>query len=362
MLVEEAVAGHVRAACLREIQNSIKDSVKQLIEDKIHKLGQSHAFKITEQEIVGPNESLFIFRGLRNHTVASIKSLEGFNRGWVEEAQTISQRSLDVAIPTFRTPGAEMWFGWNPNDPKDPVEKLFAENKADPDFICVTANYADNPWFRGTTLQADMERDQRRDPDKYAHVWMGDYRRLSEARVFRNWKVEAFATPANTERFYYGADWGFSIDPTVLIRSYIVGRTLYVDQEVYAVGCEIDQTPALFDKVDGARKWPITADSARPETISYMQRNGYPKIKPALKGPGSVEDGIEFLKSYDIVVHPRCKHVAEELARYAYKIDKLTDEVLPVLEDKDNHTIDALRYAVEGVRRNQPARRVKVSF
>ncbi len=101
----------------------------------------------------------------------------------------------------------------------------------------------------------------------------------------------------------------------------------------------------------GSRKWPIRADSARPETISYMNRQGF-QIVSALKGAGSVEDGVEFLKSHDIVVHPDCRHTIDELSLYSYKVDKLTDEVLPVLEDKENHVIDALRYALEGARRS----------
>lgn len=377
LAVEEAVTSHVRFACLRETQTSIKDSVKQLIEDKIRKLGVSHLFRITETEIRGPNDSLFIFKGLQNHTAASIKSLEGFNRAWVEEAQTISQRSLDIATPTFRTPGAEMWFSWNPNQPTDPIERMFSENEGDPDFICVEANYSDNPWFWGTALAKDMERDKRRDPDKYAHVWGGGYQTSSEARVFRNWKVEAFDTPADAV-FRFGADWGFGSDPSVLVRAFLDGRTLYIDQCVSEAGVETDFVPFLFGGTEDddlnrrnaqalralseaqkarwtgipqSTRWTITADSSRPEMVSYMRRHGF-KIISAIKGPGSLEDGIEFLKSFDIVVHPRCEAtVGAELLRYSYKTDPLTGEVLPLLEDKDNHTIDALRYALEALRR-----------
>jgi phage terminase large subunit len=349
-LVEEMVCGHTRAVCLREVQNSIKDSVKQLIEDKIQKLGVESLFKITDNEIVGPHESLMVFKGLRNHTATSIKSLEGFTRAFVEEAQTVSQRSLDMLVPTIRAPGSELWFGWNPNLATDPIDRFFAENADDPDFVHIKVNYSDNPWLPAE-LRRDMERDKARDPDKYAHIWLGEYQRNSEARVFRNWRVEPFDTPDKSV-FYFGADWGFSIDPTVLVRCYIEGRTLFVDQEAYKVGCEIDRTPQLFDTIPGARLWPITADSARPETISYVKRNGYPRIKPAAKGANSVMDGIEFLKSYDIVVHPRCRHTIDELTLYSFKTDPLTGEVTPILEDKKNHVIDALRYALEGVRRN----------
>jgi phage terminase large subunit len=402
-LIEECLSEHIRAACVREVQNSIKDSVKQLLEDKIRTFDVEHLFRVTDREITGPNDSLIIFRGLQNHTATSIKSLEGFNRCWVEEAQTISQRSLDLLTPTFRR-GSELSFSWNPVFPTDPVDRLFRENADDPDFICVSVTYADNPWFPAE-LRREMERDRRRDPDKYAHVWGGGYIRNSEARVFRNWRVgsdEEFQPSENT-RFYYGADWGFAQDPNVLLRSYIDGRTLYIDHEAYMIGCDIDFTPFLFggvrdasllrlnaqalvkllqlrkcpidaapllaDKtkddeltelavkwlpdfpgVPDSRKWPIRADSARPETISYMQQHGFAKMQPAKKGAGSVEDGVEFLKSYDVVIHPRCTHAIDEFTMYSYRVDPLTGQVLPILEDKKNHVVDSARYALTDAR------------
>jgi phage terminase large subunit len=144
------------------------------------------------------------------------------------------------------------------------------------------------------------------------------------------------------------------------VRCFIRDRTLYVDREAYKVGCEIDDTPALFDTLDPsrpgmARLWTVVADSARPETISYMQRHGYPRIQPAKKGQGSVEEGITFLQNYNIVVHPRCTHTIDELTLYSYQRDRLTNAVLPILEDKKNHVIDALRYAVETLRLVKPA-------
>ena len=155
----------------------------------------------------------------------------------------------------------------------------------------------------------------------------------------------------------FGADWGFAIDPTVLIRCHIIGRKLYIDYEAHMVGCEITDTPTLFHTIPESEKWPIVADSARPETISYMRKNGFPKIMPAIKGPKSVEDGIEWLKSFDIVVHPRCKHTIEELRLYSYKTDPMTNQVIPILADKDNHLMDALRYACESARRTGAVKR-----
>ena len=350
-LIIEAGRRPLRIACYREIQKSIRDSSKRLLDDKITSLGYSDFFESTLNEIRGKNGSLFIFGGLRSNPEA-VKSTEGLDIAWIEEAATVSQNSLDILVPTLRKPNSELWFSWNPRYETDPVDRMFRGGEPPPNSLIYKVNYDGNPFFPGV-LRDEMEWDQRRDPDKYKHIWLGEYQSNSEARVFKNWRIgqrDEF-TEDPTRRYFYGADWGFSVDPTVLVRCYLEGRTLYVDREVYKVGCEIDATPALFDKIPGCRKWPIRADSARPETISYMQRQGF-NIVSALKGAGSVEDGVEFLKSHDIVVHPDCRHTIDELSLYSYKVDKLTDEVLPVLEDKSNHVIDSLRYALEGARRS----------
>jgi phage terminase large subunit len=349
LLVEQCILKPgTRAACVREVQRSLKNSVKLLVEDKIKKLG-AHGFEILEAEIKTPGGGVIIFQGMLNHTADSIKSLEGFDIAWAEEAQSLSQRSLDLLRPTIRKPGSELWFSWNPNKPTDPVDVLLRGDAAPTDAVVVEANYSDNPWLP-EELRVDLEDDRRRDPDKFLHVWGGHYSLNSEARVFRNWKIEQFEAPEDAiHRF--GADWGFATDPTALVRCHIEGRKLFVDHEAVEVGCEIDHTPKLFDTIEGSRKWLIRADSARPETVSYMRRNGF-RITSALKGQGSLEDGVEFLRSFDIIVHPRCVNVANELTLYSYKTDPQTNEILPVLEDKNNHTIDALRYALEELRRS----------
>jgi phage terminase large subunit len=255
------------------------------------------------------------------------------------------------------------------------VDALLRAPEPPPSTKVVETSWRDNPWFP-PELRVEMEWDRKRDPEKYRHVWGGAYQSRSESRVFRNWREAEFDTPADA-RFYFGGDWGFSIDPAVLVRSWIDGRTLYIDREAYAIGCEVDYLPFLFGGcqdaelqklnrdawasmppayrswtgIPGSRDWPCISDSARPETIDYLKRHGFPRIEAARKGAGSVEEGIEFLRSYDIVVHPSCRHTIDELTCYSYKTDRLTDEVLPVLEDKKNHVIDALRYAVEKVRR-----------
>lgn len=376
-----------RVLCAREFQKSIRDSVKRLLDDEIERLGLGKRgngfYHSTDKEIRGRNGTLFVFHGLhRNEN--GIKSLEGITIAWVEEAQVASKDSVEALIPTIRAPGSEIWWSYNPKFPTDYVDQLFyGDELPPPGTILIEVHHQDNPWFPDV-LRAEMEYDQRRDPDKYQHIWQGQYLQRSEAKVFRNWRIMEFETPADAV-MRFGADWGFSIDPTVLVRSFIGrwegepwesapipdpdGNVLFVDHERWALHLGIDQTPAFFagsdrwtapgkerwsnprgyEGIPGAAMWKIIADSARPEIIAYMAERGF-AIEPARKGAGSVEEGVTFLQSYDICVHPRCRHVIDELTHYAWKEDKKTGEIFPQLADKHNHTIDALRYSLEAVR------------
>lgn len=349
MLIERQIMEKTDAVCVREIQKSLDQSVKKLLEGKIASMNAGAYFDVQDSRIKAVNGSLTIFQGMQNHTADSIKSLEGYDVAWVEEAQSLSQRSLDLLRPTLRKKGSELWFSWNPNKPTDPVDVLLRCAEPPPGSTVVEVNYRDNPWLPDE-LKTELEYDLSRDPDKFAHIWLGQYQQNSEARVFRNWKIEEFDVPEEAI-LRQGADWGYSVDPTVMVQCYIVGKNLYVPYEAYRVGCEIVDTPALFMSIPDAEKWPLTADSARPETISHMRKNGFPKISSAVKGARSLEEGVEWLKSFNIIVHPRCQHLIDELTLYSYKTDPLTGLVLPVLSDKDNHVIDALRYACEGARR-----------
>ncbi len=347
--LEENISQKLDCVCLRETLKSLEFSVKKLLESKIEKFNAGAYFEIQDRRIFSKRGGVTIFEGMQNHTSESIKSLEGFDRAWFEEAQNASDKSLTMLRPTIRKPGSQLWFGWNPDLATDPIDVLLRGETLPTGAVVVQANYMDNPWLP-EELREEMEFDKRRDPEKYAHVWLGEYRRNSEARVFRNWSIEEFERPAGTV-YRLGADWGFSVDPSTLVRCSIEGNRLYVDYEAWQVGCEIVNLPDLFMSVPESEKWPIVADSARPETISHMQRNGFPKIRSAIKGAKSLEEGVEFLKSFDMVIHPRCQHLIDELTLYSYKTDPLTGEVMPMLADKDNHLIDALRYACEGARR-----------
>jgi len=331
--------------CIREIQKSLKFSAKKLVEDKIREFGASSLFDITLTEIrrIGGN-GVMIFQGMQDHTADSIKSLEGFNTAWVEEAQSISARSLELLLPTIRAEGSEILFSWNPTNEDDPVEKLFEEESEQS--ICIHINYTQNRLLP-QTLRDEAERHLRVSPETFNHVWLGEHKKISDALIFNGkYRIDILPTDENTA-FYFGADWGFAQDPTTLVKCAIIGNTLYIDDEVGGVGVELDETAQLFDKIEGSRKHIIRADSARPETISHIRNKGFDRIVAVEKWKGSVEDGINFMRSFDeIVIHPRCKNTIYEFSKYSYKVDKYSGDILPIIVDAYNHYIDAIRYAL----------------
>ncbi len=169
LLVERCLIEKTDAVCVREVQKSLNQSVKKLIESKIEALGVGSQFEVQQSVILAPNGGRIIFQGMQNHTADSIKSLEGFDVAWVEEAQSLSQRSLDLLRPTIRKPGSELWFSWNPRAATDPVDVLLRGESPPPDAAVVQANYRDNPWLPDV-LKAELEYDQRRDPDKFHRI------------------------------------------------------------------------------------------------------------------------------------------------------------------------------------------------
>lgn len=395
MIKKAVTTKRLRWACLREIQKSLQHSVKTLLEDKIKALGVSHYFDVKEDRIKTPYDGVIVFMGMQNHTVDSLKSLEDFDGAWFEEAQKASQNSLNIMRPTFRKKGSELWFSWNRIKPEDPIEQLFYPPPGmpkPPDSICAEVNYWDNKWFwENETLVKEMRYDKRRDVERYKHVWCGAYQTRSEARVFKNIVVQDFDTPPRIKKLF-GCDWGFAQDPTVLIRGFEAYGAdnrlrLYFDREAWKIGLEIDHTPGFFaghDYMDGpinpqtgqpsqiirpmprwqnpkgyrgipeATLWPIIADSSDPQNISYMRNHGFDKMIGAIKGPNSVEQGLNFLQKYEeIVIHEtNAPHTADEFTSYSYKVDKQTDQVMNELQHDKNHTIDSGRYAVEPLRRS----------
>jgi phage terminase large subunit len=178
-----------RSVCVREIQKSLSQSVKRLLEIKIQAMNAGAYFEVQDAVIKSKKaDGAIIFQGMQNHTADSIKSLEAYDCAWVEEAQSLSQTSLDLLRPTIRKPDSELWFTWNPRQQSDPVDFLLRGPTPPKDASVIKVNFTDNPWFP-TVLRDEMEYDKRRDPDKYQHVWMGEYLTNSNSRVFKNWVV-----------------------------------------------------------------------------------------------------------------------------------------------------------------------------
>jgi phage terminase large subunit len=212
-----------RVVCIREVQNSIKDSVKQLLSDKINHFGLGTEFEVLDSEIRCKNGSFIIFKGMQSYNATNIKSLEAFNIAWVEEAQTLSQLSLDMLRPTLREDGSELWFSWNPRFKTDPVDKFFRKQPP-AEAISVLINWRDNPWFP-KVLMDEMLHDFEIDEDKAEHVWNGAYGSLQgsilgklvgraerEGRIHNNVAYDKEGSPifiSSDIGFYDTASWWY---------------------------------------------------------------------------------------------------------------------------------------------------------
>ena len=174
------------------MQKSLKQSAKKLIEDTLQKynLGEAQGFKVWREVIETPGDGLIIFQGMQDHTADSVKSLEGFDRAWVEEAQSLSDRSLSLLRPTIRAEGSELWFSWNPSRATDPVDMLLRGPVSPSDAIVVRANWSDNPWFPSVLEQ------ERRDcletqADRYNHIWEGEYATVLDGAYYAKHLTQA---------------------------------------------------------------------------------------------------------------------------------------------------------------------------
>jgi len=184
LMVETAmIKPGFRGLCVREVQKSLTQSAKKLIENKIYEFGMSSKFDILKNEIVTPGGGVIAFQGMQDHTADSVKSFEDFDVAWVEEAQTLSQHSLTLLRPTIRKPGSELWFGWNPRRKKDPVDELLRGATPPTGTEVVRANWSDNPWFPAE-LEQERRDDERDRPDSYGHIWEGEYVQVTDGAYF----------------------------------------------------------------------------------------------------------------------------------------------------------------------------------
>lgn len=192
-LAEPGISGEgMRAACIREVQKDLTQSAKLLLEDKLakHSLGEADGFKVFKDVIQTPKDGIIIFKGMRDYTAESVKSLENFKRAWWEEAQTASQSSLNLLRPTIRAEGSEIWFSWNPRRKTDPVDMMLRGENLPTGAVVQKANWSDNPWFP-RVLEQERQDCLRASPEQYQHIWEGDYATVLAGAYFARCIVEA---------------------------------------------------------------------------------------------------------------------------------------------------------------------------
>ena len=236
LLIEECLLNPgLRAVCIREVQKSLKESAKRLIEDKLKTfgLGEAQGFRVLVDRVETPGNGVIIFQGMQDHTAESIKSLEGYSRAWIEEAQTLSARSLGLLRPTLRAEGSELWFSWNPTRKSDPVDQLLRGETLPTGAVVVKANWNDNPWFPSVLEQERLDC-LRSQPDQYGHIWEGDYATVLTGAYYARHLAEAKAAgrignvsrdPLMEVRAFW--DIGFN-DATSIWIAQFVGREIRV--------------------------------------------------------------------------------------------------------------------------------------
>lgn len=233
----------LRVVCIREVQKSLKESAKRLIEDKLIQFGLTEAdgFKVFEQVIKTPGDGIITFQGMQDHTAESVKSLEGFSRAWVEEAQAFSSRSLGLLRPTIRAEGSEIWFSWNPTRKADPVDMMFRSNNAPTGSSICRANWSDNPWFPAV-LEQERQDCLRLQPDQYDHIWEGGYATVLSGAYYAESIARArsegrIGNVARDPLMEVRAFWDIGVkDATAIWIAQFVGREIRVLDHYEATG------------------------------------------------------------------------------------------------------------------------------
>lgn len=279
----------MRAVCIREIQKDLSQSSKALIEAKLnaHRITQADGFKVYSDVISTPGDGIIIFKGMNDYTADSVKSLEGFKRAWWEEAQTATQRSLDLLKPTIRAPGSQLWFSWNPRHKKDPVDKMFRGLELPTGAVVVKANWRDNPWF---TAELEQERLDclRLQPEKYEHIWEGGYEQVHEGAYFARHLIKAKEE---------GRIGFFPADPLMTIR----------------LICDIGGTGA---KADAFTIWAMQFIGMEIRVVNYYEAVGQPIDAHIAwcRSQGYTPDRAQFCLPHDGATQDKVYDVSYESA------------------------------------------------
>lgn len=326
-IVEQAVQRRgLRVVCVREVQKTLKESAKRLIEDKItaHGLWPLFGGKPRNDHIVTPGNGVVLFQGMQDHTAESIKSLEGFDVAWVEEAQTLSALSLEFLRPTIRKPGSELWFSWNPRSTLDPVDQFFRGLQPPDNAAIVRVNYTDNPFFPAE-LEAERLHDAKVNRDRYAHIWLGEYEPMAIGAIWDRQTIHAHRRRdvPTMGRIVV------SVDPA------ISAETGSDEHGIIACGIGEDQRGYVLDDASmkgSPKQWAeravATYDRWDADAIIVERNQGGDMVKHTLQ---SVRPGINIIE----VVATRGKHVRAEPIAALYSMGRVSHVgTFPQLEDQ----------------------------
>jgi len=355
-LIIQALQKPTRILCAREMQRSIRDSVHKLLSDQIEMLGVGNHFDIQQVTIKARNGSEFVFTGLSDQTADSIKSYEGVDICWVEEAQVVTERSWNILTKTIRKEGSEIWVTFNPELDTDPTWVRFVENPF-PGSIVIPLNYRDNPWFSSI-----MENERRRDQTllsqvDYNHIWEGKCRPAVTGAIYADEVAQMFAENRAGD-FPYDSfqpvhaifDLGWNDKMAIIIAQRHISQLRVIDyieddhKTLDWYSRELKTRPysisELFLPHDGAHADYRTGQSAQ----RILQDLGW-TATPLPKSP--IDDGIRaarmaFKSLY--VNKPKCERLIECLKRYRRTTPNSTGEPGNPLHDEFSHGADAFRY------------------
>jgi len=354
-LIIQAANKPIRVLCTREVQKSIRDSVKRLLDDQIETLGLEEFFSSTDIAIKGRNGSEFLFNGLSNQTAASIKSYEGIDRVWIEEAQTVSKKSLDILVPTIRKPESEIWVSFNPELDTDEVWKRYVENKP-PECISAEVNYSDNPWFP-EVLEKERLHCKETNPEDYAWIWEGKCKAAVDGAIYSH-EITAAQTNGNVCNVPYDPllkvhvvfDLGWN-DSMAIILCQKVRSEIRVIEYIEDDHKTLDYYSSmlrnknlnygkLFLPHDGATRDFKTGKSSQ----EILQKIGWSvEIVPQI----GLENGIKAARMAFSQVYfhrPSTDRLINCLKRYRRQINNQTNEPGAPLHDEHSHGADVFRY------------------
>ena len=306
-----------RVGCFREFQNSIAESSHQLLSDLIKEY-EMDDFKVTDKEIINTvTGSEFIFKGLHRNE-QNIKSTEGIDIAWVEEAQTVSQKSIEILTPTIRKEGAQIIYTYNRLEEEDPVHKrLVLEGR--PNTLVIEVNYfiAEEYGFLPEAIKLEIEDDKTHRPELYKHKWLGAPEMLSEERIYKGWNIiEEIPPEARLER--HGVDFGYYPDPAAIVDVYYYNGGYILDQRLYQLETGNRE---LADTLKNLEPALTIADSAEPKSIAEIKLFGV-NIVPTKKGADSVRHGIKAVQDQKISVTSSSVDLINEYRKYSWKRDK----------------------------------------